>query len=62
MVNGPLMSTVIDGCGDLHEVITMHVSHDGIDYAIALPHDDRTSENLSISTPRVALFWVGSDM
>ena len=46
MVNGPLTSTVIDGCGDLHEVITMHVSHYGIDHAIALPHDDRTPGNV----------------
>src|SRR5215470_15775030 len=42
-VSGTLTSTITYGLNHLLEVITVHVSHHGIDYSIALPHGYRTS-------------------
>ena len=45
VVRCTLMSTVIHGRGDLHEVITLHVSHHRIHHPIALPHSHRTARD-----------------
>ena len=43
VVSSTLTSTVLYGFGYLLKVITVHVSHDRIDHAVALPHNDRPS-------------------